>query len=110
MILFDERDIDDPRLVTVERPSREFDDDGNYLETFETVVTGLAADIQYSLRVRTVVSEDTTGTSGSGIWIMYCHADADIRPEDRIRDDGRTFTVDAVGDWGTHLECVMRLV
>ena len=110
MSLFDTQDIDRPYTVNVDRPAVEYDGDGNYTGDWDRVATGLACDIQYSLRIRTGVSESGTGTSDKGAWVLYCDADAGILPGDRVSDGERTFTVDAAGDWRTHLECVMRLL
>ena len=108
MNLFDENDVDYPLTVSVKRPQEGFDGEGNYEESFVTVVESMNADIQMSLRVRSVVSENGTGISSAMMWIMYCKPPQVISEGDRVSDGSRIFTVDSVGEWGTHTECIMR--
>ena len=109
MSLFSENDIEYPSTVTVQRPLANFSNSGNYEESFETVIEGMTADIQLSLKVRKVVSEDEKGISDNTVWIMFCNPPGPILSGDRVSDGARIFVVDAVGDWGSHTECVMRL-
>jgi len=109
MNLFSENDIEYPLTVTVTRPKDTFGDGGDYVESFDTVVDNLTADIQLSIKVRKLTSEDGTGVTDNAVWIMYCRPAAPIRPGDRVYDGSRTFIVDAVGEWGSHTECVMRI-
>ena len=108
MSLFDETDIENPLTVKVQRPLETFDETGNYEESFTTVVEEMTADIQLSLKVRSFVSEDRTGQSDNAVWIMYCNPPEPLAAGDRVNDDSRMFVIDAVGEWGSHTECVMR--
>ncbi len=110
MNLFNETDIEYPFTVTVTRPQETFTSSGDYNESFDTVIVGMTADIQLSLKVRKVVSEDETGSSDNTVWIMYCAPPAQILTGDRVSDGTRTFVIDAVGEWGSHSECVMRKI
>ena len=111
MNVFDERDIDNPRTVRVERPCATLTDGGDWTEDIDTVVEAMTADIQFSLKVRRLVSETASGVSGDGVWIMFCRPPVHIERGDRVTDDtGRAFVVDAAADWGSHTECVMREV
>ena len=110
MSLFDVTDIDYPFTVTVQRPQETFSETGNYQESFITVIEGMTADIQLSLKVRKVVSEDETGMSDNTVWIMFCNPSKTIQIGDRVTDGTRIFNVDAVGEWGSHTECVMRIM
>ena len=109
MNLFSENDIEYPFTVTVQRPQENFSSSGNYEESFETVIEGMTADIQLSLKIRKVISEDERGISDNTMWIMFCSPPEPILSGDRVSDGTRIFIVDAVGDWGSHSECVMRL-
>jgi hypothetical protein len=86
------------------------DADGNYIAAEETIIGRMSADIQLSLKVRTLISEDGTGVSDTALWIMYCVPPAAILAGDRVYDGARVFAVDASSDWGSHTECVMREV
>lgn len=97
-------------MVTVTRPGSEFTESGDYDETAETIITDMTADIQLSLKVRSLLSEDETGSSGNAVWVMFCNPPVNIREGDHVSDGVRTFVVDAVGDWGSHTECIMRKV
>ena len=109
MAILDETDFEYPRIVTVSRPGETFDESGDYTETYDTVITDMTADIQLSLKVRNLVSEDATGTSDRTVWLMFCKPSEAIQEGDRVSDDtGRIFIVNAVGDWGSHVECVMQ--
>ncbi len=110
MSLFEETDIDYPFTVTVKRPKATFTETGSYTESFDTIVEGMTVDIQLSLKVRKVVSEDKTGMTENMVWIMFCDPPAAIMSGDLVTDGSRTFSVEAVGDWGSHTECVMRKV
>jgi hypothetical protein len=110
MNLWDERDIDYPFTVSVSRPAASFGGDGACTETFGAVIASMTSDIQLSLKVRSLVASDSAGVSDNAVWILYCRPPAQIRANDRVCDGSRTFTVDAVCDWGSHTECVMREV
>ena len=110
MNLFDETDIEYPFTVTVTRPQGTFTGSGDYNESFNTVIAVMTADIQLSLKVRKVVSEDETGSSDNMVWIMYCAPPSQILSGDRVSDGTRRFVIDAVGEWGSHSECVMRKI
>lgn len=110
MSLWNDNDIDYPFTVTVTRPRTTFGNDGNYTESFETVIENMTADIQMSLKIRKLITEDETGVSDNTAWVMFCNPPAEIQAGDRVTDGSRTFTVDAAGDWGSHTECMMRLV
>jgi hypothetical protein len=101
-------EIDYPFTVSVSRPGGSIDDNGNYQETYETIIEGMTADIQLSLKVRKLVNEDETGNSDVQVWVMYCNPPQKLCEGDRVNDGERTFFIDAVGDWGSHVECVMR--
>ncbi len=108
MSLFNENDAEYLCTVTVSRPSADFDESGDYQDTYDTVIEDMEADIQLSLKVRNLTGEDKTGQSEKTVWIMYCIPPQPILEGDRVADGARTFTVDAVCDWGSHTECVMR--
>ena len=108
MNLLKENEIDYPYTVTVNRPQSGFNESGDYVGSFETVIASMTADIQLSLKVRKLISEDRTGISENALWIMFCNPPRTIRGGDRVSDGTRTFIVDAVGEWGSHTECVMR--
>ena len=107
MSVFELADIEFPVTVAVRRPAGSFDGNGDFMESYIVVAEALAADIQLSLRVRSHVSEDNTGREEDGVWTMYCAAAADILAGDMIEEGGRCYTVDAVGNWGSHLECLL---
>lgn len=107
MNVLDVLDIDYVSTVTVERPAGEYDGSGNYAESFVTVIEDMPADIQLSLQVRTVTREDGTGRDDSVVWIMFCAPPEPLNAGDRVCDGDRTYVVDAVGEWGTHTECIM---
>jgi len=110
MNLVEIQDFDYASLVSVERPGGEFDASGNYEEAFVTVIDEMTADIQLSLQERTLTSEDATGTGDNAVWMMYCLPPEPVRAGDRVLDGDRTFMVEAVGEWGSHTECVMKRV
>ncbi|MCE5248987.1 hypothetical protein LLG96_02075 [bacterium] len=110
MNLFSTSDIDYPFTVTVSRPTGAFGENGAYTGTLETVIASMAADIQFSLKVRQLTSEDRTGISDTAVWVMFCNPPSPIRHGDRVYDGSRTFAVNSVSEWGTHTECVMRIV
>jgi len=110
MNLFSTSDLEYPFTVTVYRPQGEFGEDGSYHDLPETIIENMTADIQLSLKVRTVKSEDKTGISDATAWIMFCDPPVPIQAGDRVYDGTRTFVVDAANDWGTHTECVMSIV
>jgi head-tail adaptor len=94
--------------VTVSRPAGSYDEHGNYMDGWEDIITEMPADIQLSLKIRQLVSMDESGVSDTSEWVMYCTPDEEITRGDRVADGERTFIVDAVADWGTHAEVVMR--
>lgn len=108
MSLLKETEIDYPFTVSVSRPKSSFNASGNYVESFETVIASMTADIQLSLKVRNLMSEDRTGSTENAVWIMFCNPPKSIKEGDRVSDGTRTFLVDAVGEWGSHTECVMK--
>ena len=108
MNLLNENEIEYPCTVTITRPHNTFGDDGSSIESFDTIIEGMTADIQLSLKVRDLVAEDETGTSDNTVWIMYCNPPAAIQTGDRVTDGARIFTVDGAADWGSHTECTMR--
>ena len=110
MNLFNENDIEYPSTVTVQRPQETFSESGNYEESFVTVIDEMTSDIQLSLKVRKVVSEDETGIDDNMVWIMFCKPPVPILAGDRISDGTKTFIIDAIGEWGSHTECIMRKV
>jgi len=110
MRLFEETDIERPFTVTVTRPLGNFGETGDYEESFETVVSGMKADIQLSLKVRRLLREDDRGTDDATVWVMYCAPPAPILSGDRVSDGTRGFVVQAVADWGSHTECVMERI
>ncbi len=108
MHLMEERDIEFPHIVTVRRPSGTYDENGQYVASETDILNGLITDIQLSLKVRTLVSENRTGVSDCALWMMYCVPDAPILRGDRVYDGARVFEVQSVGEWGSHTECVMK--
>ena len=110
MNLLTTSDIEYPFAVTVIRPQNTFSEDGNYTENLDTIIEGMTADIQLSLKIRNLMAEDETGTSDKTEWVMYCTPPVAIQAGDRVTDGSRAFTVEAVADWGSHTECVMRKV
>jgi hypothetical protein len=110
MNLLEPEEIEYPREVRIARPGGMYDDAGNYTETETTVIEHMAADIQLSEKIRKLASEDGTGISDTALWIMYCVPDAAIETGDRVYDGERVFRVEAAGDWGSHMECVMKEV
>jgi hypothetical protein len=108
MNLLEESDMEYPLMVSVSRAEGLYDDSGNYTETMTTVIEDMPADIQLSLKLRQFISEDKTGLSDKTVWIMYCLPPRTIREGDRVSDGTREFSVTAVGDWGSHVECVMK--
>jgi hypothetical protein len=110
MNLLEPDEIEYPREVRVARPGGAYDEAGNYMETETTVIERMDADIQLSQKIRKLASEDGTGMSDSALWIMYCVPETPIETGDRVYDGERVFRVEAVGDWGSHTECVMKKV
>lgn len=109
MSLWNDNDIDYSFTVTVTRPETTFTGDGDYTESFATIIENMTADIQMSLKVRSHITEDKTGVSDNREWTMFCNPSAAIQAGDRVSDGSRTFFVNAVGDWGSHTECMMKL-
>jgi hypothetical protein len=107
MNLLEPDEIEYSREVRVARPGGVYDDAGNYTETEATIIECMTADIQLSLKIRNLVSENETGVSDNTLWIMYCVPPAAIETGDRVYDGTRIFRVEAVGDWGSHTECVI---
>jgi len=110
MKLFQAEEIDYPAVVDVLRPSGTYDSGGNYGEQFSTVITGMTADIQLSLKIRNLVTENTTGESDNTVWIMYAEPPVPIIAGDRVTDGARTYSVDETAVWGTHVECYMKVI
>ncbi|MDP2984118.1 MAG: hypothetical protein Q8O92_12415 [Candidatus Latescibacter sp.] len=108
MNLLEESDMEYPLTVSVSRAAGSYDELGNYTETMTRIIEDMPADIQLSLKLRQFSSEDATGLSDKSVWVMYCLPPQAIREGDRVSDGTREFTVDVVGDWGSHVECVMR--
>ncbi len=108
MQLVYERDMEYPRQVRVSRPSGSYDEAGRYMEGNVTVIERMAVDIQLSLRVRQFDSKSGTGVSDNAVWVMYCMPPVPILAGDRVHDGERVFAVEAVGDWGSHMECLMQ--
>lgn len=108
MQLMEECEIEYPRIVRVARPETADGDAGSPVVTERTVIAEMAADIQLSLRVRTLVSEDETGADDNAVWVMYCVPPSAVLPGDRVYDGERVFAVESAADWGSHTECVMR--
>jgi hypothetical protein len=110
MNLLEPSDIEYPREVRVTRPDGVYDSAGNYTETETTIIERMTADIQLSLKIRTLASEDETGVSDGALWIMYCVPPETIETGDKVYNGTRVFMVAAVGNWGSHTECVMKEV
>ncbi len=110
MNLMEPYEIEHAREVRVTRQTGVTNDAGDYIAAEETIIGRMMADIQLSLKVRTLVSQDGTGVSDTALWIMYCVPPAAILAGDRVYDGARVFVVDASGDWGSHTECVMHEV
>ncbi|MFC1573726.1 hypothetical protein ACFL30_00920 [Candidatus Latescibacterota bacterium] len=110
MSLWNDNDIDYSLSVTVTRPETTFTDDGDYAESFDTIIENMTADIQMSLKVRSLIKEDKSGVSDNREWIMFCNPPVDIQTGDRVSDGSRTFVVEAIGDWGSHTECMIKLI
>ncbi len=108
MKLIEAGEIDYSRTVRVCRPSETYDEDGRYVESETEICSGMIADIQFSLKVRKLVSETRTGVSDCAKWIMFCVPPAPVLEGDRVYDDDRAFVIEAVGEWGSHTECVMK--
>ncbi len=108
MTLMKESEIDYPRTVTVSRPAEGFAETGDYRSDATVIVSGMAADIQQSLQIRSLQSEDKTGVSDNTAWLMFCLPPEPLREGDMVSDGERTFIIDSVGDWGSHVECTMR--
>ena len=110
MSFLNEKEIDYPCTVSVSRPNTNFDVSGDYDESFDTLIESMTADIQFSLKVRSLLSEDRTGSTENRVWIMFCNPPQTIMEGDRVSEGSRIFIVDAVGEWGSHTECIMRKV
>ena len=108
MSIMNESEIDYPRTVTVLRPAEGFDETGDYLEGATVIVSGMIADIQQSLKIRNHLNEDSSGTSDNTAWLMFCTPPVSLHTSDIVSDGDRTFIIDSVGDWGSHVECIMR--
>ena len=110
MSILIENEIEYPCTVSVSRPGAGFNESGDYDKALETIIDNMLADIQLSLKVRKLMSEDNTGSSENTVWIMFCNPPQTIQDGDIVSDGTRTFVVDAVGEWGSHTECIMRKV
>ena len=108
MSLLKDIEIEYPYTVSVSRPQSSFNSSGDYVESFETIIASMTADIQLSLKIRNLISENRTGSTENAMWIMFCIPPVTICEGDRVSDGTWTFIVDAVGEWGSHTECVMR--
>ena len=108
MTLMNESEINYPRTVTISRPAAEFDETGNPQGDAEVIVSSLIADIQQSLKIRDLASEDRTGISDNTVWLMFCLPPAELREGDLVADGARAYVIDSVADWGSHVECTMR--
>ena len=102
-------DIDYPRTVSVSRPGTGFGESGDYDAAPTVIVAAMTADIQLSLAIRDYLSEDGSGTSDHRAWTMYCQPPVPLKAGDIVGDGDETFVIDAVGDWGSHVECTLRL-
>ena len=110
MSFLNEKEIDYPCTVSVSRPKTNFTVSGDYDESFDTLIESMTADIQLSLKVRRLLSEDRTGSTENRVWKMFCNPPQTIMEGDRVSEGSRIFIVDAVGEWGSHTECIMRKV
>lgn len=110
MNLVEKSEIEYPRTVRVTRPAGTYDTAGNYVETETEVIANMIADIQLSLKIRRLASENKTGVSESAAWQMFCNPPVTILAGDRVYDGDRIFTVESAGEWGSHTECVMKKV
>jgi hypothetical protein len=108
MKLMEISEIDFPRRVRVCRPAGSYDESGRYVESETEVIAQMIADIQFSLKVRKLVSVNGTGVSDSAAWVMYCIPPATVLAGDRVYAGAEEFEVEAVGEWGSHTECVMK--
>jgi len=110
MIYFDDNFY--PRTVTVRRPANGFSDAGDFTGEMVVVTDHLPADIQLSLQVRRMAAVDKRGMSEDTAWLMFCEPPVPLVTGDLVEDEvsGASYRIDAAGDWGTHTECVMRLV
>jgi hypothetical protein len=105
-----EKEIDFPLTVSVLRPKAVYSENGDYVESFDTVIPAMTADIQLSLKVRNLVTETKTGSSDNAVWTMFANPPVKILDGDRVSDGERNFIVEAVGEWGSHTECIMRKI
>jgi len=110
MSIFNEQEIDYSFIVSVKRPGTTISDSGDYEESFEMIIENMKADIQLSLKIRRLLSETSSGSTDNTVWIMFCNPPLLIREGDRVFDGTRTFIIDAVGEWGSHVECFMRKI
>jgi hypothetical protein len=101
---------DYPRTVAIHRPGGEFDTTGIFIDETTVLIPSMPADIQQSLKIRNHLSEDSTGVSDNVVWLMFCQPPVPLREGDLVIDTGLTFVIDSVGDWGTHTECIMRIL
>lgn len=99
-----------PLIVNVRRPRETYNEGGNYEETFDTVAERMPADIQLSLKIRNLKSENESGFSDRAAWLMFSEPSVKLLEGDHVWDGERNFIIEAVGDWGSHVECVMRKV
>jgi hypothetical protein len=108
MNLVEENEIEYPRTVRVSRPAGEYDEKGNYTETEIEVIGSMIADIQLSLKIRDLISENGSGVSDHAAYLLFCNPAVPILAGDRVYDGERVFAVESVGEWGSHTECVMK--
>lgn len=101
-----------PRTVTIRRAVEGYSEKGNFAGQMEVVTDHLPADIQLSLQIRRMVMIDRRGMSEDTEWLMFCEPPVPLATGDMVEDEktGTKYRIDAAEDWGTHMECVMRLV
>jgi hypothetical protein len=99
-----------PLNVNIRRPRETYGENGSYEEAFETVAERMPADIQLSLKIRSLKSENGSGFSDRAAWLMFAEPPVNLLEGDHVSDGERNFIIEAVGDWGSHVECVMRKV
>lgn len=110
MNLVEESEIEYPRMVRVNRPSGEYDANGNYTETETEVIGSMVADIQLSLKIRDLISESGTGITDHAAYLMICKPPVPILAGDGVYDGEQAYAVESVGEWGSHTECVMKRI
>jgi hypothetical protein len=101
-----------PRRVTIRRPAGEFSESGDYTGGMTVLEEHMPADIQLSLQIRRMALVNRRGISEDTAWVMFCEPCEALATGDIVEDEnsGARFRIDAAGDWGTHVECVLRLL